>query len=181
MVRVPQISSRDLLPESERHNFDAIAESRGRVGGPFAVLLNSPDVAGRIAHVGTYLRFETSLAPQQRELAIIATAREWDCALEWGAHVPLARNEGVSEAAIEVVGKREAADGLAAAERLIVQCVRELVRDHRVSHETFETAHGALGDRGVTDLIATVGYYGMLACALNAFEVPPADGAVPLP
>jgi 4-carboxymuconolactone decarboxylase len=37
------------------------------------------------------------------------------------------------------------------------------------------------GEKGVTELTATMGYYGMLACALNAFEVEPAPDAPRLP
>jgi 4-carboxymuconolactone decarboxylase len=169
------------VPQDKQHIFDSIAESRGRVGGPFAVLLNSPEVAGRAAHLGSYLRFETALNPRQRELAIITAAREWNCALEWGGHVQLARQEGVREEAIDVVGRKAPADGLTDDERMIVRYARELLHNGRVSNETFAAAYGALGDRGVTDLTATIGYYSMLACALNAFEVEPAPGAPPLP
>ncbi len=181
MPRVPRIAAKAQLPEGQRPIFDAIAVSRGAVGGPFPVLLNSPEVAGRVAHLGTYLRFESALTPVQRELAIIATAREWDYALEWGGHVQLARREGVREQAIDVVGRRAPLDTLADAEQLIVRYVRELIGTRRVSPATFAATHAALGDRGVTDLTATIGYYGMLACALNAFEVEPAAGAPPLP
>ena len=66
-------------------------------------------------------------------------------------------------------------------ERTIVRYTRELIETRRVSAETFNAAHALLGDRGVTDLTGTVGYYCMLACALNAFEVEPAPGAPRLP
>jgi 4-carboxymuconolactone decarboxylase len=181
MPRVPRITGKDQLPEHQRPIFDAIAESRGAVGGPFPVLLNSPEIAGRVAHLGTYLRFESSLTPVQRELAIITAAREWDCALEWGGHVQLARREGVREEAIDIVGRRAPLDGLTDDERMIVRYARELIGTRRVSAATFAAAHAALGDRGVTDLTGTVGYYGMLACALNAFEVEPPAGAPALP
>ncbi|HLZ71600.1 MAG TPA: carboxymuconolactone decarboxylase family protein [Dehalococcoidia bacterium] len=181
MPRVPAITAKEQLPEAQRPIFAAIAESRGAVGGPFPVLLNSPEVAGRVAHLGTYLRFESELSGVQRELAIITTAREWNCALEWGGHVQLARREGVREQAIDAVGRRAPLAGLTDEERLIVGYARELVGTRRVGADTFAAAHKALGDRGVTDLTATIGYYGMLACALNAFEVEPPAGAPPLP
>jgi len=181
MARVPQITERDQVPEDKRPIFDSITESRGRVGGPFAVLMNSPEVAGRAAHLGTFLRFETSLNPRQRELAIITAAREWDCALEWGGHVQIARQEGVREEAIEAVGKKGSVEGLTDDEKMIVEYGRELIRSHRVSEGTFSRAHKALGDRGITDLTATFGYYSLLACALDAFEVEAAPGVPALP
>ena len=50
-----------------------------------------------------------------------------------------------------------------------------------MSDSTFDRASRMLGDQGVTELTATYGYYGMLACALNAFEVEPAPGTPRLP
>jgi 4-carboxymuconolactone decarboxylase len=181
MPRVPQITERDQVPEANRHNFDAIVASRGRVGGPFSVLMNSPEVCDRIAHTGAYLRFETSLPPNLRELSTITAVREWNCASEWGAHVVLARKEGVSDATIDVVGRKLPADSLTGDERVVVDYVRELVRTHQVSQPVFEAAYKALGNQGITDLTATAGYYCMISSVINAFEVPANEGAEPLP
>jgi len=38
-----------------------------------------------------------------------------------------------------------------------------------------------LGARGMVELTATVGYYAMIACTLNAFDVEPEPGADLLP
>lgn len=181
MARVPEITIREDVPEAKRPIFDAIAESRGRVGGPFAVLLNSPEVAGRAAHLGAYLRFESVLSPVQRELATLTAAREANCDYEWAAHTRLGRQAGVREEAIEAIANRAGLDGLTPEESAIVRYGRELLRAHRVSDETFEAARGRFGDQGVTDLTAMLGYYTMIACALNAFGVEPAPGSARLP
>ena len=181
MPRLPEITDRDQLPEEARHNYDLITARRGRVSGPFAVLLNSPEVAGRLGHLGTYVRFESALSGVDRELAIIATAREFDCPYEWAAHVRLARQEGVREEAIQAVANRNPLDGLPDDEALIVRYCREMFREHRVSDSTFRAAQTRYGDRGVTDLTATMGYYGQIACVLNAFEITPAADAPQLP
>ena len=181
MARIPQISAREDVPADKRDIFDAIAGSRGSVRGPFPTLLNSPEVAGRVAHLGTYLRYESTLSAEHRELAIITTARELDCDFEWGPHVTLAREAGVREEAIQVVANRGALELLGEDEARIVKYGRELLRDHRVSDETFEAAKTRFGNQGVTELTATMGYYAMLAYGLNAFEVEPAPDASRLP
>ena len=181
MPRVPEVTVRDQVPPDKRHLFDAIAQSRGRVGGPFSVLLNSPEVAGRAAHLGAYLRFESILSPEDRELAIVTTSREFDCDYEWSAHVKLAREAGVREEALEVIGRRGPVESLTEDEAPVVQYARELLREHRVSDDTFRAVRARLGDQGVVELTTTVGYYAMLACALNAFEVEPPTGAPRLP
>ena len=181
MARLPQITSRDDVPSEYGHIFDAIAESRGRVSGPFSMLLHSPEVAGRTAHLGAYIRFESTLSPADRELAIITTSREFDCDFEWSAHEPLAREAGVRAEAVDAVANRAGVESLSEEEAVVVRYARELFRDHRVSDETFDAARSRLGDQGVTELTATLGYYAMLACALNAYEVEPAPGTPRLP
>ena len=181
MPRVPQIQKRDDVPEDGARHFDSIASSRGRVSGPFSVLLNSPEVAGRAAHLGAYIRFESTLDQATRELAIITTSREFDCHYEWSAHVVMARDAGVSAMAIDAVATRGDLDRLGADDALVIRYGREMFRDKRVSDATFEAAKERFGVQGVTELTATMGYYGMLACALNTFEVEPPAGAERLP
>ena len=95
MSRVPIITSKDQVPADKASVVDSIASSRGQISGPFSVLLNSPEVAGRAAHLGAYIRFESTLGPADRELAIISTSREFDCDYEWSAHRGLALESGV--------------------------------------------------------------------------------------
>lgn len=173
--RVPVVTDRDELPESQRHNYDRIEESRGAVRGPFPVLLNSPELGGRIGHLGTYIRFESRLSGRDRELAILTTARELDCTYEWAAHEPIAREEGVRDEAIEAVADRQPTDDLTETESTVVQYGRALFRQHEVPAPLFRAAKAQFGVQGITELTATMGYYSMLACVLNAFEVEP-DG-----
>ena len=56
----------------------------------------------------------------------------------------------------------------------------ELLNDHRVSDATFKTAHDAWGNQSIVDLTATAGYYSMIASTLNAFNVLPDVGTLPV-
>lgn len=181
MTRLTRITERSQVADEHGDIFDSITSSRGRVSGPFSVLLNSPEVAGRAAHLGAYIRFESTLSDEKRELAIITAAREFDCDYEWSAHAGLARDAGVRDEAIEVVANRSQVDRLSSEEATIINYGRELFQDHRVSDATFDAAKAMFGEQGVTELTATMGYYGMLACALNAFQVEPSPGAPRLP
>ena len=181
MARVPLITKKDELPAEHHAAFDLITQSRGRVAGPFAVLLHSPEVARRIAHLGAYIRFESALSGEQRELAILATARAMDCRYEWAAHVPLAKKAGVRGEAIAAIRERRAPAGLTPAEAEIVQYVTALLRAHRVDDAAYRAMRERFGERALVELTATTGYYSMIACALNAFDVQPEPGADILP
>jgi 4-carboxymuconolactone decarboxylase len=148
---------------------------------PFSVLLHSPDVTQRIAHVGTYIRFESVLPDKVRELAILTAARERDVSFEWSGHVRLARELGISDATIDTIANRRPLDGLSDEEALPIRYAREIINNHNVSDATWQAAQARFGDQGVIDLSAAVGYYTMLGCLLNAVELRPAPDAPQLP
>ena len=56
-----------------------------------------------------------------------------------------------------------------------------LLREHRVSDEAFAALEKRFGLEGLVDLTATIGYYAMIACALNAFAIEPTPGEPLLP
>lgn len=59
----------------------------------------------------------------------------------------------------------------------IISYVQELLRTHRASEATFQALYGRLGEKGLVELTATIGYYSMVACTLNAFDLVTATGA----
>ncbi len=181
MTRLNPITSRDGLPPETQEVFDGIASSRGRVGGPFSMLLHSPQVALHAGNLGHYLRFESLLPAPDRELLTLAAAREADCGYEWASHYQLAVDAGVPESTLEVVATGGDLAGLEEGHALLVRIARELMNDHRVSEYAFVAAQQRYGDQGVLEVMALVGYYSMLAAVLNAMEVPVAEGAPQLP
>ena len=134
-----------------------------------------------MAHLGTYLRFDSILPGDVKELAILTVAREMDCLFEWAAHVPLARKAGVREEAIAAVRDRKAPEGLTEIERLVVGYVSQLLGTRRVDEPTFHAAEARFGIQGTVDLTTLAGYYAMIACNLNAFGITPEAAAERLP
>ena len=181
MPRLPEILDPNALPEDKRPLFEYLKQTRGSVRPPFSIVMNSPEAADRIAHLGGYIRFESSLPSSVTELATLAVSRAFDCRHEWAMHTGFARQAGVSDAAIDVIGNRKGLEGLSAEEALPVRYSRELLEQLKVSDETFAAARERYGDAGVIDLTATVGYYCMMACILNAIELIPPPTAEQLP
>lgn len=179
--RVTPITRRDQVPEEHRSVFDAVAEGRGSVRGPFSILMHSPVLCRRMLDVGTFLRVNSRVPPDLRELAIIATAREKDCPYVWAAHAPAARKAGTSDAAITAVRDRGDLTGLPPAERDTVDYVRQLSRTNRVAQPLFDRLLGQHGVPWLVELTCLVGHYGIVTAILNAFEVAPAPDAEQLP
>ena len=178
MTRVPEPSRDDLAP-STRAIHDRIAATRGGLRGPYGVLLHHPALCERVAALGEQLRFHSVLSGADLELAILAAGREAESPYEWAAHEPIAVREGARPEAITVVREGMSTHALHRREALIVDTVRALYRDHRLTADEFSRAETELGRQGLIELVTLVGYYGMIAGVLNAYEVDLPAGATP--
>ncbi len=180
--RVPLIEAANQMAPEDRRHFESIAASRGgTIPGPFTVLLHSPEVGSRSAHVGAYIRFESGLADQERELAICLGARALDCCYVWADHAPLARKAGVTQKLLEAVGSGRAPEGLDQPQADIAAYVLQVLRTNHVEEAVFQPLYRRMGVAKLVDLTATAGYYAMLGTTLNAFEVEPPPGSDVLP
>jgi 4-carboxymuconolactone decarboxylase len=113
------------------------------------------------------------------ELAIITTAQFWRAQYEWYAHAPLAEKAGVPAAAIEAIRRGETPSFDQKDEALVYGLCTELFKTRRLSDATFNTAITILGETGLTEVIAIVGYYTLIGNTLNAFQVPVPEGTAP--
>ena len=87
----------------EGRTLDTFLTSEGGMKGPFNALLYSPMVGDAIQQVGKIVRFETSIPPLLRELAILCVAAKWRAQYEWWAHEKIARSEGLASTVIASV------------------------------------------------------------------------------
>jgi 4-carboxymuconolactone decarboxylase len=171
MARIATIDKREDLAQADQKIYDAIAASRGVVGGPWLALLHSPELAGRTAHLGSYVRFESSLDRKMLELAALTAARELGCKHEWAAHIVHGQKAGINLETIRAIHQRKATEHFSTEDAQVISYVREIISTHRVSETTFQALYGRLGEKGFVELAATVGYYAMLACTMNTFDV----------
>ena len=181
MPRLPQITTREELPRDKGHIFDAMIESRGRIGLSYALLLHSPELASLSEPLGKHVRYESILSSRIRELATITTSRELECDYMWFTHTKHARAAGVSDETIEAVGNRGSLDSLNEDDALTIRFRRELLHDKRVSEATWNAARTRFGNQCVTDLTGHHGWYSFVAHILNGFEMEPPQGELRLP
>jgi 4-carboxymuconolactone decarboxylase len=169
--RLEPITERDALPEDKRHIHDYLVETRGRVSPGFGGILNNPDVAYRIAYLGSQIRFESELPDNVRELVALVASVEMDGVYEQAIHTRDAVPTGVSQATVDAANAKGEMTSATADEALAAQFTRELTRTHGVTDETFAAARERFGDSGVVQLVATAAYYSMLAFVHNALLV----------
>ena len=167
-------TSASAAPAPDRDEVAAeIVASRGGLGLPFELLLESPELARRAAGVGEYLRFQGVLPAALRELAILVVAHESHCLFEWQQHAPIAVRSGTSPGAIDAVATGTAPSGVDDVswdELAVIDATRRLARDHRLPPALRDQLRRTYGERGFVEFAATVGYYELLASVMNAYE-----------
>lgn len=156
---------------------DAIAAGpRGGVRGPLAIWLHRPVLAERAQSLGEYCRFDSALEPRLSEVAILVTARFWGSEFEWLTHKKSALAAKVSPRAIEAIRCGEVPVDLQPDEMAVHDFALRLHAQRTVDEKTYQRAASLLGDVGVVDLVAILGYYTLISMTLNVFEVPIPEG-----
>jgi 4-carboxymuconolactone decarboxylase len=170
--RIAAVEAGSMTPEQRSAADIVSAGPRGAVRGPFAVLLNSPGAFNAAQGLGAYLRFESSLPANLRELAILVTARHWEQDYEWRVHSAIALEAGVDKDVLASLAAGETVKGMSSDETIIYTFCSQLHRDQNVDDATFIAAQRLLEPSGVIDLCAVCGYYALLAMVMNVARNP---------
>jgi 4-carboxymuconolactone decarboxylase len=180
--RFAQPTMEQLNPEQQAVASEVLKQSSAGLGGPYGMLIKSPELLKRYLMMTDYLRQKTSLPHRLNEMAILLEARIWDAQYEWWAHEPLARKAGLSDSIIGDIrdGKRPAS--MQPDEAIVYDVVTELLNNRQLSDDTFGKARQILGEQQVVDLVAVTGFYVMVSAVVIAGRVAiPNGGPAPMP
>ena len=176
MARVPLITGKDQVAPEHHATVDAIIGSRGSLHGPFSVFLHSPEIAGRVEHLGTLVRFEGTLPMRARVLAAMVVAREFEAEYVWGAQTGSARRQDVPEATIDAIRGNAALDGVPPEDAMIIDYARTLLRKHRIPAGMDKAMRDRFGNDQMIQLTGAIGYYSLLSMTVNAHEMEAGPG-----
>jgi 4-carboxymuconolactone decarboxylase len=177
--RLPTIAPEKLRP-AQRALIDAIRSGpRGaatQIRGPFAVFLHAPAYGELAQALGGYCRHQTRVPPRLSEFAILLTAKLWRAQYEWFAHTGHAERAGVSAQTIRALKAGRVPKSAPKDELAVHAFITELYRTRRVADKTYARLHAILGDEGMVEFVGVLGYYVLVAMALNVFRMPVPDG-----
>ena len=137
----------------------------------FKTLANHPKLASKFGVWGNQILFKSSLAPRDRELAILRVG--WLCraTYEWHHHVAIGRDHaGMNDADIALARSGPVANS-EAHDDVLLRAVDELVLGHFVSDATWALLARRFDQIQLIDLVFAVGQYTMVSMALNSFGV----------
>jgi 4-carboxymuconolactone decarboxylase len=177
--RFPKLAPEAMSPAQREVAAEIAAGPRGEVRGPFIALLHNAELARRIQQLGEHLRFHNKLPLATLEIAVLVTARTWNCQFEWFMHDRIARKAGLDPRIIDAIALGREPQGMSADEALVYKASRQAHESGRLDDETFAAARERFGLDGTLDLLALNGYYSMMAMVLNTSGMPLPDNAPP--
>lgn len=149
---------------------------QGRVFNIFRTLANHPDLMRRWLVFANHVLGKSTLAPRERELVILRIGYLCQAGYEWGQHVLIAREAGMTDAEIRSARTGPSTPGLSDLDRLLLQATDELHADAHITDATWQALAALLTPQQMMDLVFTVGQYNLVSMALNSFGVQPDPG-----
>jgi len=170
----------DPLPDGEIAEAAMIAIDRIRVMNDigldtpvpefFATVGKHPELLAAFLDFGIRFLGDTALPDRQRELAILRTG--WLCGapFEWGEHVIIGKEAGLTSEEIERIAQGSGAPGWSEHERALLKACEELHGDAMISDETWDVLGRRLDERQLIELPVLVGQYHKVAFIQNSLR-----------
>ena len=177
--RFPKLALDAMTPLQREVAAEISAGPRGEVRGPFIPLIHHPGLARHLQRLGEFLRFNSVLPPPILELAVLVTARRWNCQHEWYMHEKLAHKAELELHIIEAIRDGRRPEPMSPIQTQVYELCRQAHTTGRVEDTQFDTVRAAFGIEGVLELIALSGYYTLMAMVLNTAGMALPDNAAP--
>lgn len=118
---------------------------------------------------------DCELNVRDRELAILRIGWLSQAPFEWGAHVKIARRNGVTSKEIEQAIVGSSATGWNKRDRAIVRAMEELHFDSMISDDTWADLQEFFNDKKLIELVILAGQYKTVAYYQNSLRLPLPD------
>ena len=175
------------LPPAQRdeRTEELLRSLRADPDGPdlniFATLARHPRVFKRWSAFGGMLLYGGELPGRERELLILRTG--WNCRAdyEWGQHVPMALDAGVTEEEIQRVPAGPDDPGWSEQDATLLRAADELHWDARIGDATWSSLAATGSELQLIEICMLVGQYHLVAFTLNSLGIEREAGVVGLP
>jgi 4-carboxymuconolactone decarboxylase len=176
-----------LVPVTEEQipqkTLDALAPYRDSHGDIYAIwrtLARHPEALRRFIVFSNHVLGKNALPTRWRELVILRVAYLTKADYEWGQHVRIGREAGLTDPEVSAIISGDWS-ALADQEVALLEATDELVLNHKLSDGSWARFRSQLTDEQIIDALYTVGQYLTVALIVNALHIAPEDGAERLP
>lgn len=169
--RYAEIPYDQMTPE-QQEGYHVLMETRGKLPGPAKIYVHNPRLAKVMGPFGAHFRKGYSLSEREREIAVCIVNSKFHTAYAANAHERAAKATGLPGDQVEAILSGLPASFTDQREQVVYEMATCLVNARWVSKGLYERAFEALGDVGITDVIALMGFYTSVAMTLAFYDVP---------
>ena len=173
----PRVEPLDAAQQSaEAQEITASLAENMRSLNIMRTLAQHPGLMRRWMVFANHILGKSTLPIRERELLILRIGYLCQSGYEWGQHVLIARQAGMTDAEIRACQTGSSTPGLSDLDRLLFQATEELHEDAHVSDATWAALARHLDTQQLMDVVFTVGQYNLVSMALNSLGVQPDPG-----
>lgn len=154
--------AKELLPRAQMH---------GRTLNIFKTLAHHPRLLKRWMVFGNHVLFRSTLPPRERELVILRIGWLCEAEYEWGQHVLIGQQAGLTDAEIARIKLGADAEGWSEFEATLLRAVDELRNDACISAATWQSLSARYSTQQLIDLVFAIGQYNLVSMVLNTLGV----------
>jgi 4-carboxymuconolactone decarboxylase len=174
-----------LTPEQQAYVRSILSGPRASITGPLGVMMVSPALGDLTQKATAYARFSGdpgfgSVPPKFNELAILVVAKHWSAEYVWNAHHAYGVRMGLPAELVEAIRVGGKPPRMERDVEAVYTFATEFVTTRAVSDATLQAAKAVLGgDRGVVDLVGTMGLYQISSMMVALDQTPLGAGTKP--
>jgi 4-carboxymuconolactone decarboxylase len=180
--RIETPNNWDKLTQQQKKYVESILSGpRSDISGPLGVMMVTPELGDVTQKAIAYARFAgregfSSVPPKLNELAILIVAKHWSAEYVWNAHQSAAVRLGIPTETVEAIRTGKRPTKMEKDIEVVYNFATEFLWKREASDATLRAARDVLGgDRGVVDLVGTMGLYQIssMMVALDQTPLPP--------
>ena len=144
----------------------------------FRMMARTPASFQPFLDIAFSVLFGADFDPRKREIAVLRVAHMTGSNYEWVQHVNVAKQAGLTDDEIKVIGAEGTVTGLSEEGNLLCRVADEISRDVRLSDGALARIIELYGAQQAAELILCCSYFNMLSRVLESTRVPLEDSPV---
>jgi alkylhydroperoxidase family enzyme len=155
----------------------SLVDPDGRLQGPPAAWVLVPGIGHALERLGGAMRYELTLEPRAREIAILLVGHHHQSPFELHAHTRAGKAAGLTDDDLAALADGRPPELRTEQERVVHAAAGQLLRAGTLDEAQYAAAVAVLGPAQLFELVTLIGYYNMLAVQLSVFNLlPPGHG-----
>jgi 4-carboxymuconolactone decarboxylase len=163
----------ESMPAEMRAAYDFTRHLRGLVPGPHKIWLANPRLSQTIVPTGAYFQTDSTLTKAEIEIVTNLTTGRWRAPYANYEHEKIGVEQGgLAPETVEALISGHPVSFDDARQQVVYELASTLVVPRYVPLGLYRRANTLLGDAGIVDVTALIGWFTAVSVTLAAFDVP---------